>query len=39
MKKIETTRQFDKDLKQLGLLPELIDVLHALINNLPIRKI
>ncbi|MDO4426656.1 MAG: type II toxin-antitoxin system YafQ family toxin [Moraxella sp.] len=38
MKKIETTRQFDKDLKAIGLMPELIDVLHALINNLPIAE-
>lgn len=29
MKKIETTRQFDKDLKNLGLTSELIDVLHV----------
>ena len=36
MKKIETTRQFDKDLKNLGLTSELIDVLHALINDLPV---
>lgn len=38
MKKIETTRQFDKDLKNLGLMPELIDVLHALINSLPVPE-
>lgn len=38
MKKIETTRQFDKDLKAVGLIPELIDVLHALINGLPIPQ-
>lgn len=36
MKKIETTRQFDKDLKNLVLTSELIDVLHALINDLPV---
>lgn len=38
MKKIETTRQFDKDLKNLGLMPELIDVLHPLINGLPVPE-
>jgi mRNA interferase YafQ len=38
MKKIETTRQFDKDLKKLGLISELIDVLHALINGLPVAE-
>ena len=36
MRKIITTRQFDKDLKTIGLRTELIDVLHALINGLPI---
>lgn len=36
MKKIETTRQFDKDLKNIGLMAELIDVLRALINNEPV---
>lgn len=38
MKKIETTRQFDKDLKAIGLMPELIDVLHALINGLSVPE-
>ena len=38
MKRIVTTRQFDKDLKKLGLMPELIDVLHDLINGLPIAE-
>lgn len=38
MKKIVTTRQFDKDLKIIGLMPELIDVLHALINGLPVPE-
>lgn len=38
MKKIETTRQFDKDLKNLGLISELIDVLHALINGLSVPE-
>ncbi|MBQ9601556.1 MAG: type II toxin-antitoxin system YafQ family toxin [Neisseriaceae bacterium] len=38
MKKIETTRQFDKDLKAIGLMSELIDVLHALINGLPVPE-
>lgn len=38
MKKIKTTRQFDKDLKNLGLMPELIDVLHALINDLAVPE-
>lgn len=38
MKKIETTRQFNKDLKAIGLMPELIDVLHALINGLPVPE-
>lgn len=38
MKKIETTRQFNKDLKKLGLTPELIDVLHALVNGLAIPE-
>ena len=38
MKKIETTRQFDKDLKVVGLVSELIDVLHALVNDLPIPQ-
>lgn len=38
MKKIKTTRQFDKDLKNLGLMPELIDVLHALINDLVVPE-
>ena len=36
MRTIETTRQFDKDLKTIGLMAELNDVLHALINNTPI---
>ena len=30
MKKIETARQFDKDLKAIGLMLELIDVLTLL---------
>lgn len=38
MKKIETTRQFDKDLKAIGLVPELIDVLHALVKDLPVPE-
>lgn len=38
MKKIETTRQFNKDLKAIGLMPELIDVLHSLINGLPVPE-
>ncbi len=38
MKKIETTRQFNKDLKAIGLMPELIDVLHALINDLSVPE-
>lgn len=38
MKKIDTTRQFDKDLKAVGLIFELVDVLHALINGLPIPE-
>ncbi|MFC0821219.1 type II toxin-antitoxin system YafQ family toxin [Moraxella marmotae] len=38
MKKIETTRQFDKDLKVLGLSAELIEVLHALINGLTVPE-
>lgn len=38
MRKIETTRQFDKDLKAIGLNSELIDVLHALINNLAVPE-
>lgn len=38
MKKIETTRQFDKDLKAIGLMLELIDVLHALINDLSVSE-
>lgn len=38
MREIESTRQFDKDLKNIGLLPELIDVLHALINGLPVSE-
>lgn len=38
MKKIKTTRQFDKDLKNLGLMPELIDALHALINDLAVPE-
>lgn len=36
MKKIVTTRQFDKDLKVIGLSAELIDVLHALVNGLDV---
>ncbi|WP_157079197.1 hypothetical protein [Moraxella ovis] len=39
MKKIITTRQFDKDLKALGLSSELIDVLHALIHDTPLPTI
>lgn len=38
MRKIETTRQFDKDLKAIGLSSELIDVLHALINHLAVPE-
>ena len=38
MKKIETTRQFDKDLKAIGLMLELIDVLHTLINDLSVSE-
>lgn len=38
MKKIETTRQFNKDLKTIGLISELIDVLHALINGLHVPE-
>lgn len=34
LKTIETARQFEKDLKQLGLLAELVDVLHYLVNDL-----
>ena len=38
MKKIETTRQFDKDLKEIGLMSELIEILNALINGLPVPE-
>lgn len=38
LKTIETTRQFEKDLKQIGLLAELIDVLHYLVNDLPVPE-
>lgn len=33
LKRFETTRQFEKDLKQLGLLAELGDVLHYTTTN------
>lgn len=32
MRKIKTTRQFDKDLKSHGLSADMIEVLHALIH-------
>lgn len=38
MRKIETTRQFEKDLKSRGLSAALIDVLHALIHNEPLPE-
>ncbi len=38
MKKIKTTRQFDKDLKKAGLVSELIDVLSSLVNGEPIKE-
>lgn len=38
LKTIETTRQFEKDLKQLGLQAELVDVLHYLVNGLPVPE-
>lgn len=38
MRKIETTHQFDKDLKAIGLSTELIDVLHALINDFDVPE-
>lgn len=33
MKKLETTRTFDKELMKAGLTPALIEVLHYLLNN------
>lgn len=36
MKAIKTSRIFLKDLKKIGLLPELVDVLYHLQNSMPL---
>lgn len=38
MKEIKTTRQFDKDLKKVGLISPLIDILSCLIHSKPLAE-
>lgn len=38
MKRLRTTRSFEKDFKKFGLSVELIDVLHHLLNGTPMPE-